>query len=102
MLYTISLILRLENCNKVLFLLDAISNEEEINQELVARVRSMIGPIASFRVAAAVTALPKTRSGKLIRKSVATLARSKPFKVGFEYYRRESTFRISSVYPPNS
>lgn len=60
---------------------DAISNEEEINQELVARVRSMIGPIASFRVAAAVTALPKTRSGKLIRKSVATLARSKPFKI---------------------
>ncbi|XP_050454414.1 acyl-CoA synthetase short-chain family member 3, mitochondrial isoform X1 [Cataglyphis hispanica] len=60
---------------------DAISNEEEINQELVARVRSMIGPIASFRVAAAVTALPKTRSGKLIRKSIATLARSKPFKI---------------------
>lgn len=60
---------------------DTISNEEEINQELVARVRSMMGPIASFRVAAAVTALPKTRSGKIIRKSIATLARSKLFKI---------------------
>lgn len=60
---------------------DAISNEEEINQELVTRVRSMMGPIASFRVAAAVTALPKTRSGKIIRKSIATLARSKLFKI---------------------
>lgn len=61
---------------------DAINNEEEINQELVARVRHMMGPIASFRAAAAITALPKTRSGKIIRKSIATLARSKQVKVG--------------------
>lgn len=60
---------------------DATKNEEEINQELVARVRSMIGPIASFRLAAAITALPRTRSGKIIRKSIATLARSKQFKI---------------------
>lgn len=80
---TISLISRLENYK--VFFLDAINNEEKINQELVARVRHMMGPIASFRVAAAVTALPKTRSGKIIRKSIATLARSKLFKVRFKY-----------------
>lgn len=62
-------------------LLDTTKNEEEINQELIARVRNMIGPIASFRLAAAITALPKTRSGKIIRKSIATLARSKQVKV---------------------
>ncbi|XP_011149016.1 acyl-CoA synthetase short-chain family member 3, mitochondrial isoform X2 [Harpegnathos saltator] len=60
---------------------DATSNEEEINQELVARVRHMMGPIASFRVAAAITALPRTRSGKIIRKSIASLARSKQVKI---------------------
>ncbi|XP_020286313.1 acyl-CoA synthetase short-chain family member 3, mitochondrial isoform X2 [Pseudomyrmex gracilis] len=60
---------------------DAINNEEEINQELVSRVRNLIGPIASFRCAAATTALPKTRSGKIIRKSIATLARSKQVKI---------------------
>jgi len=58
-----------------------MKNEEEINHELVTRVRSMIGPIASFRIAAAITALPKTRSGKIIRKSIAMLARSKQIKV---------------------
>ncbi|XP_011068419.1 PREDICTED: acyl-CoA synthetase short-chain family member 3, mitochondrial [Acromyrmex echinatior] len=60
---------------------DAISNEEEINQELVTRVRKMLGPIASFRTAAAITALPRTRSGKTIRKAIATLARSKQVKL---------------------
>lgn len=47
----------------------------------MSRVRNMMGPIASFKLAGAVTALPKTRSGKIIRKSIATLARSKPVKV---------------------
>lgn len=60
---------------------DAMKNEKEINEELVARIRSIMGPIASFRAAAAVTALPKTRSGKIIRKSIALLARSKHVKV---------------------
>lgn len=60
---------------------EATKNEEEINEELVQRVRSLIGPIASFKTAAAVTALPRTRSGKIIRKSIATLARSKLVKV---------------------
>ncbi|EFN78203.1 Acyl-CoA synthetase short-chain family member 3, mitochondrial [Harpegnathos saltator] len=41
----------------------------------------MMGPIASFRVAAAITALPRTRSGKIIRKSIASLARSKQVKI---------------------
>ncbi|KYM77791.1 Acyl-CoA synthetase short-chain family member 3, mitochondrial [Atta colombica] len=60
---------------------DATSNEEEINQELIARVRKMLGPIASFRTVAAITALPRTRSGKIIRKAIATLARSKQVKI---------------------
>lgn len=58
-----------------------MKNERQINEELVTRVRNLIGPIASFRIAAAVRALPRTRSGKIIRKSIANLARSKLVKV---------------------
>ncbi|KAG7201473.1 hypothetical protein KM043_004233 [Ampulex compressa] len=54
-------------------------NEKKINHELVLQVRSLIGPIAAFRHAAAIKALPKTRSGKIIRKSISSLAASKSF-----------------------
>lgn len=64
---------------------DSQKNEEEINQELVASVRRLIGPIAAFKVAAAVKALPSTRSGKICRKSIANLARSKIVKVNFTF-----------------
>jgi acyl-coenzyme A synthetase/AMP-(fatty) acid ligase len=60
---------------------DPMKDEKKINEELVMRVRSMMGPITSFRAAAAITALPKTRSGKIIRKSITTLAQSKQIKV---------------------
>lgn len=56
---------------------DGAKNEEEINSDLVTSVRTLIGPIASFRLAAAVPALPRTRSGKITRKLIADLARSK-------------------------
>lgn len=44
-------------------------------------VRDLIGPIAAFKLAAAVRALPRTRSGKIARKSIANLARNKFVKV---------------------
>ncbi|XP_015609410.1 acyl-CoA synthetase short-chain family member 3, mitochondrial isoform X2 [Cephus cinctus] len=60
---------------------DATKNEQEITHEIVARVRELIGPIASFKIAGAVKALPRTRSGKTCRKSIANLARSKAVKI---------------------
>ncbi|XP_001601268.1 acyl-CoA synthetase short-chain family member 3, mitochondrial [Nasonia vitripennis] len=56
-------------------------SEQEINTELIARVRELIGPIAAFKVAASVKALPRTRSGKTCRKSIADLARSKHVQI---------------------
>ena len=47
----------------------------------MANVRHLIGPIAAFKIAAAVKALPRTRSGKTCRKSISNLARSKVVKV---------------------
>ncbi|XP_033213389.1 acyl-CoA synthetase short-chain family member 3, mitochondrial [Belonocnema kinseyi] len=60
---------------------DSNKNEEEINQDLIANVRQLIGPIAAFKIAAAVKALPRTRSGKTCRKSISNLARSKVVKI---------------------
>lgn len=44
-------------------------------------VREHMGPVAAFRLAVGVKALPTTRSGKICRKSIADLARNKMKKV---------------------
>ncbi|MFZ0548929.1 MAG: propionyl-CoA synthetase [Candidatus Promineifilaceae bacterium] len=46
----------------------------EIVQELIQRVRDEIGPVASFKVAAVVNRLPKTRSGKILRGTIKKIA----------------------------
>src|SRR3546814_19243861 len=42
---------------------------DEIARELIARVREQIGAVAAFKQVAVVARLPKTRSGKVDRKS---------------------------------
>ena len=49
-------------------------SEEELEGELVQSIRSNIGAIANFRQAAIAKRLPKTRSGKILRKTIRTLA----------------------------
>ncbi|WP_033288181.1 propionyl-CoA synthetase [Amycolatopsis jejuensis] len=48
--------------------------EEELRAELVALVRRDIGPVAAFRDVSVVAALPKTRSGKILRKTMRGIA----------------------------
>lgn len=62
-------------------ILEAQKNETAICRDLVKIVRELVGPIAAFRLAAAVKGLPRTRSGKVCRKSIADLARNKEIKV---------------------
>ena len=45
-----------------------------IVDELVALVRDRIGPVASFKIAAIVKRLPKTRSGKILRGTIKRMA----------------------------
>ncbi len=45
-----------------------------LTAELVARVRDEIGPVAAFRQVSVVAGLPKTRSGKILRKTMRQLA----------------------------
>ncbi len=56
-------------------------NKEEIIKEMVKVVRDTIGPVAAFRKVLFVRALPKTRSGKIPRASLANLVNGKPYKV---------------------
>jgi propionyl-CoA synthetase len=53
---------------------------EEIAAELVASVRERIGPVAAFKQAAAVSRLPKTRSGKILRGTMRKIADSEPYR----------------------
>jgi propionyl-CoA synthetase len=46
----------------------------EIVAELIARVRDEIGPVASFKAVRIVNALPKTRSGKILRGTIRKMA----------------------------
>jgi propionyl-CoA synthetase len=46
----------------------------ELEREAVELVRERIGPIASFKAALVVAGLPKTRSGKILRGTMRTIA----------------------------
>jgi propionyl-CoA synthetase len=53
--------------------------EEALEQDLVARVRGHIGALACFRQVLVAKRLPKTRSGKILRKTLRQLADGESF-----------------------
>ena len=55
--------------------------QEQIEPEIIALVRQKIGPIASFKSAAVVKRLPKTRSGKILRGTIKKIADGVPYQV---------------------
>ena len=55
-------------------------SEAEIVSDVVNLVREKIGPVAAFKLACVVNRLPKTRSGKILRSTMVSIADSKPFK----------------------
>ncbi len=52
----------------------------EIVGEVVALVREKIGPVAAFKLATVVDRLPKTRSGKILRATMAKIADGEAFR----------------------
>jgi propionyl-CoA synthetase len=56
-------------------------NPEEIVKELVQMVRSELGALACFKEAAIVKALPKTRSGKILRSTMRKIVDGKDYVV---------------------
>ena len=56
---------------------DAASDGARIRSELVQRVRDEVGAVASLRQVDIVAGLPKTRSGKILRKTMREIAEGK-------------------------
>jgi propionyl-CoA synthetase len=50
---------------------------DELASELVAMVRDEIGAVAAFKDVSVVSGLPKTRSGKILRKTMREIADGK-------------------------
>jgi propionyl-CoA synthetase len=66
----------------LLVLKDGVSiDEEQLEQEVVARVREQIGAVACFHRAIEVSRLPKTRSGKILRATLRKIADGEPYTV---------------------
>jgi len=53
---------------------DCDRSHDDIAAELVQRVREHIGPVAAFKSVAVVDRLPKTRSGKILRATMRSMA----------------------------
>ncbi len=49
-------------------------DEKEMEEELVKHIRNQIGAVAYFRTAVQIQRLPKTRSGKILRKTIRQIA----------------------------
>jgi propionyl-CoA synthetase len=56
-------------------------DSNEIVREVVQLVRQKIGPVAAFKTAVVVPALPKTRSGKILRVTMQKIADGKDYKM---------------------
>jgi propionyl-CoA synthetase len=52
-----------------------------IEDEVVALVRERIGPVASFKAAIVVDRLPKTRSGKILRGTMRSIADGEDYRM---------------------
>ncbi|OON18358.1 hypothetical protein X801_05789, partial [Opisthorchis viverrini] len=68
-------------------------SKDDVISAAIASVRKIVGPVAAFRQACVVPKLPKTRSGKISRGSIADMAAGKPVRVPI-------TIEDISVYGP--
>ena len=56
-------------------------SHQELVKEVVQLVRDRVGPVASFKTAAVVQRLPKTRSGKILRGTMKKIADNEPYQM---------------------
>ena len=56
-------------------------NEEKLEEELISLIREKIGAVAFFRNALMVKRLPKTRSGKILRKTIRQIADGEKYAI---------------------
>ncbi len=56
-------------------------DHDEIVAEVIAQMRQRIGPVAAFKLCTVVQRLPKTRSGKILRGTMRSIADSEAWKM---------------------
>jgi len=56
-------------------------SHDEIIKEVIQMVRDRIGPVTSFKTAVVVKRLPKTRSGKILRGTMRSIADNREYKM---------------------
>ncbi|KPQ07716.1 MAG: propionyl-CoA synthetase [Rhodobacteraceae bacterium HLUCCA12] len=56
-------------------------DQQEVVRECVDLVRDRIGPVAAFKLAVVVDRLPKTRSGKILRATMAKIADGEDYRI---------------------
>jgi acyl-coenzyme A synthetase/AMP-(fatty) acid ligase len=56
-------------------------DHDSLEAELVALVRAHIGPVAAFRGVMILDRLPKTRSGKILRKTMRQIVDGEPYRI---------------------
>jgi propionyl-CoA synthetase len=61
-------------CGFVVLKKGACGEPAEIEKQLVKKVRETIGPVAAFKLVVIVPGLPKTRSGKILRRTLKEIA----------------------------
>ena len=59
----------------------AAASAEQVGREVVQMVRDQIGPVAAFKTTVVVERLPKTRSGKILRATMARIADNEDFRM---------------------
>jgi propionyl-CoA synthetase len=57
------------------------SKDSELFDELVSLVRKKLGPVSNFKNVAVVRALPKTRSGKILRQTMRKIANGEDYVI---------------------
>ena len=77
-----------DNCDK---------SEKEISEEVVSMVRAKLGPVAFFKTAVQVKRLPKTRSGKILRTTIRSIANGDDYKVPATIESMDTIVEIAAV-----
>lgn len=82
----------------LVLLKDGVSiTETTLEKELIERVRETIGPVACFKRSVVVNKLPKTRSGKILRKVLRQIAGNEPVIVPSTIDDPESVNEVAAL-----
>jgi propionyl-CoA synthetase len=81
---------------------DSDNDQNLVIEELIRMVRQEIGAVASFKEAYVVNRLPKTRSGKILRKTIRCIADGEPYPLPSTIDDPSSLDEIEALFTQNS